>query len=224
MEHVGQSMAGKAKSFIDMMNSNPRPVEDHAPRLRPTLEALWEAKQAAQVAYDEGRTKKSSLAAQLNALNKEIVEAREQVAQAASAQQTTIELAAADKATPADLARAKQAVTDARAAEVSLRDVHDTVEKALASVVKDFDTTRAYSKGAAQRYWKAVCDDLMADLKVIAGKQIMRLYAAHTASSNGSLPFADFLARAFPLPKPADLEKAHEALEAEHAAKFGGGL
>lgn len=208
-------------SFIDLMKANPRQVENHTQRPKPSTSDLWAAKQEAEATFAEAREKKSKLTAKLSGLVKEINAARETIAQAASTQQTAIELAAIGQATPADLERAKKAVADARAAESNLRAVHDATEKALAAVMEGYDRLKAYAKAREQRYWKAVCDELTDELKAIAGDKILRLYAAHSAF--GSLMLSDVLSNAFPQPKGEDLKKTLRMLEVEHNTKFAEG-
>lgn len=209
------------QTFVDHMGANRRRVEEHTPKEKPSTPDLWAAKQEADATFAEAREKKGKLTVKLSGLVKEIEAARETIAQAASTQMTTIELAAIEQASPSDLERAKKAVADARAAESNLRAVHDVTEKALAAVMADYDRLKAYAKARGQRYWKAVCDDLTSELKSIAGDKITRLYAAHSAF--GSLMLSDILSAAFPQPKGEDLKKMLRTMETEHNAKFSEG-
>ncbi|MDP2690119.1 MAG: hypothetical protein Q8P48_08420, partial [Deltaproteobacteria bacterium] len=135
MEQLGKEkvvvpVVGKS-SFVGLMTSTRRPVENYTPRPKPSVEALRTAKEESEGAYTEARSKKNALALKHNKLTREILEARERIAAAASAQQTLIELAAVDQAKPDDLLRVKKAVEDARAAEADLRVLHDGTGKAL---------------------------------------------------------------------------------------------
>lgn len=192
------------RSFVEMMQANPRLPEDKIPHPRPSLEELVAAKQEAETALGEIKERKNTLTAKLSALSTEIEAAAERITQAESARGALIEKAIFGDVSSADLLKAEMAVGEAKSTETALRAVSEATRKAQQALRDDLENLKIHAKNQAQRYWGRISDDLAVELKTIAEGTVQRLWAA-SLKSGRAWDYADLLARCLPQPSAEEV-------------------
>lgn len=173
------------------------------------LRRLLAAKDEALRACNEGSELISRLTAKLDALEDDLPKLKEKITLAEASRQRTIDLVALDKASPAELDKAREAFEEAKKVVAESVEMISAVSRQKDKAVENLTALSNRRYGADRAFWTFVCKEMQADINAAVGRKAEYAWAANAGS--GGTQRTDAIGWIFSLHQPPH-ERLREVL------------